>query len=181
MKVLITGVFSTGKTTLWNELRRRLERQTMTVSALPDVARQCPFVLNENQEESASIWMVCTQIANELGAQGQNPKYLLCDRGVPDIAAHQLHSWAKYRQAARPEVETLLRAWTSSYDLILQSDIDPELPIEADSIRSTDEMYRLELNHLHAKFLETAENVHVLPHALKDRIECVSRLLGEEL
>jgi len=58
------------------------------VNVLPDVARESPAPLNENQTDEASIWLASVQISREIAAGFRESDVLLCDRGVPDILAH---------------------------------------------------------------------------------------------
>lgn len=145
LKVLVTGAFSTGKTTLVEALAHALAAQGLTVARLEDVSRSCPFPLNEGQTAEASAWLATTQVARELDAAAAVPDVVLCDRGVPDILAHLEELGMHGGDAAPWSMRPFLEDWCRTYGAVLLSGVDDTLPPVADGLRHADPAYRTRL------------------------------------
>lgn len=146
IKVLITGAFSTGKTTLTKKLQRKLLERGLRVDLTPEVARLCPFPLNRAQGREATIWLLTRQISLELEGAIQEPDILLCDRGIPDIIAHYME--VVQRLGPVSEIERLLpffSDWSKNYEVILISEIDHRIPPKADRIREENPEFRSQM------------------------------------
>jgi hypothetical protein len=161
IKVLITGAFSTGNTTLIERLELSVKPRH-SVAVVPDVARQCPFPLNREQGVDGTLWLIAKQLFNELEISRSRPDILLCDRGVPDILAHLEE--VRQRAAAGVLAELMkpfLVEWCKSYDLVFASKIDRSLTVESDSYRLADNNFRAEMERLSDTVL-----AEILPNAI---------------
>jgi predicted ATPase len=146
-KVIVTGAFSTGKTSLVDALEPALLARGLSVLRLEDVARTCPFPLNEGQTDEASAWLATTQVSRELQAAAASPDIVLCDRGVPDILAHQEDLRATGRGGLLETMRQFLERWCGTYSVVLASRVDPSIPPEEDGLRFADAAYRARLAH----------------------------------
>ena len=146
LNVVVTGAFSTGKTTLIEALDLALRTRQFRVTLVPDVARSCPFPLNQQQTDAASIWLTTTQISRELSASAASPEIILCDRGIPDILAHQEDLLSSGRGAGLEPMRPFLEKWCGTYDIVLATAVDENLPPLVDGLRVTDSGYRAHLN-----------------------------------
>ncbi len=63
--MVITGAFSTGKTSLVDSLADALTGLGLTVARVPDVARNCPVPLNTGQTDDASLWLLMSKRCGE--------------------------------------------------------------------------------------------------------------------
>jgi nicotinamide riboside kinase len=171
MKVLVTGAYSTGKSTLVIAVSDSLREAGRSVEVLPDVARDCPVALNGEQTEVATLWLLNTQIAREIEAAQRDCEIILCDRGIPDIRAHFEDVATRTEGDLVPHMAPFLNAWMALYDLILVSRLDPSCPIEADGLRVTDPAYRARLDRYAAEGLEGYHNVIELPLGLEKRLD----------
>jgi nicotinamide riboside kinase len=143
--VLVTGAFSTGKSTLVEGLASNL-RQRYSVAVVPDVARQCPFTLNSAQDEEGTLWLLTKQISNELEISLQRPDVLLCDRGIPDIVAHLEEARTRGAAGVRPNLlKPFLIEWCRTYELVFVSKIDSCIPTVRDLVRVPGHEFRAEM------------------------------------
>jgi len=161
LKVLITGAFSTGKSTLVDRLASFLQRRC-SVAVAPDIARDCPFMLNRAQDENGTLWLLTRQISNELEISRDGPEVLLCDRGIPDILAHLEEARSRGAAGTRPDLlRPFLIEWCKTYKLVLVSKIDVDIPPAADRLRLADAAFRSEMEALAHTVLEK-----FTPHAI---------------
>ena len=143
IKVLVSGAFSTGKTTLCAALGDKLEQDGRRVIRLPDVARRRPLSLNRAQTENSSLWLLTTQVAAEIEASEKPVDVVLCDRGVPDVFAHILDIAARAGGGRfSASIAPFAKAWLPTYDLILATRVDRGRAPEPDGIRDPDPEYR---------------------------------------
>jgi nicotinamide riboside kinase len=170
LKVIVTGAFSTGKTSLVDALSSDLVNRGLTVATLPDVARDCPVPLNADQTEDATLWLLATQIAREIEAALGAEMVMLCDRGVPDVLAHQFDLGSSGKAGWGDLLNPFLDSWLSTYDLILFSRVDERIPIASDGLRVEDSAYRTWLDQLADRVLFGRANVEELPSESTQRL-----------
>lgn len=179
LKVIVTGAYSTGKSTLVDALAMALLASGRTVAKVPDVARGSPVPLNAAQNADASLWLIATQVAREVEAAQGPEEVMLCDRGVPDVLAHDLDLAASGGWVA--PLRPFLDRWLSSYDLLLFARIDERIPIAADGLRVEDPAYRTRLDRCAAAVLDGRQGVSELPLGSAERlayaIEAIERSL----
>ncbi|HEV2567912.1 ATP-binding protein [Sphingomonas sp.] len=170
LKVLVTGAYSTGKTGLVNSIGPALQAHGLQVDILPDTARTCPFPLNKEQTGAASLWLIGTQISREIERSAAVPDILICDRGVPDVLAHDLEAYRSGRGSGLELLKPFLAEWTRTYDLLLLSRVDRGIPVEPDGLRVEDPEYRDLLDGLAAEVLLGVAGVLELPPGPEDRL-----------
>jgi predicted ATPase len=114
MKIAFMGTHGVGKTTLCFELAAALKRLDRSVDVVKEVARRCPLPINRETTRSAQLWIIHTQIAEEIALE---PSFdvIVCDRAVLDNYAYLVH--AAGRQAS---LEDMVRDWMASYDLLVK-------------------------------------------------------------
>lgn len=142
LKVIVSGAYSTGKTTLVESLSAELRNVGLTVTALPDVARGCPMPLNQAQTNDASLWLIGMQLARETEAVAAGPAIVLCDRGIPDILSHLDEAASRGGMGSVGLMRPFLDRWLESYDLILYAQLNESTPIEPDGVRLEDHDFR---------------------------------------
>jgi nicotinamide riboside kinase len=177
LKVIVTGAYSTGKTTFVRSLERSLKATGKTFAVLDEVSRICPFPLNREQTGQSNIWLATTQISRELHAASTGTDIILCDRGIPDILAHMFER----NSSADPmllELTRFLESWCGTYDLFLATTIDPEIAPIPDGIREPDPAYREKLHRAAEAILDRYVNVEWLPLGLDRRTAYALTLIG---
>jgi hypothetical protein len=175
IKVLLSGSFSTGKTTTLSLLRDELEQRQVKVAVTIDPARHCPLPLDLRQGVHTARWLLGDLVTqeSELVAQADS-EVVLCDGGPPDIVAHT---------PGHPDLDAAMlgvaRSWQPTYDLVFWSRPDANRPIAADDLRILDENYRRRIdNALPAAFDLLGVVVHELPHHGPERVDVMLRKLG---
>ena len=66
MKIALIGTHGTGKTTIVHEIVSKLKKRGFDVDFLGEIARQCPFPINEKTTKKSQIWMILKQITSEM-------------------------------------------------------------------------------------------------------------------
>ncbi|MFW6282422.1 MAG: hypothetical protein ACOC1P_00005, partial [Minisyncoccales bacterium] len=69
MKIAFLGTHGTGKTTLAHDLVTKLKKQGIDAGFLSEIARKCPFPLNEERTKKSQIWIILNQIIAEIEAE----------------------------------------------------------------------------------------------------------------
>ena len=116
MKTGIMGTHGTGKTTLALCLAADLKKNHPgeKVGLLTEVARACPFPVNENATREAQLWIFHRQMTAEIEMTAQN-EMLICDRTILDSLAYS--QWAGFEDIVATYLPIALD-WMDTYDEI---------------------------------------------------------------
>ena len=142
-KVALVGTHGVGKTTVAYELGGAIKRRGCTVELITEIARECPFALNDQASREAHQWIIARQVQLEIEKRPR-AEVLICDRSVLDNFAY----YARLYGTAGEQAEALLgycRAWTSTYDLLVRLPV--MAPLTDDGFRSTDVAFQHEIEH----------------------------------
>lgn len=87
-KIGIVGTHGTGKTTLAFDLALKYKREnpSLNVKMIAEVARQCPYPINEATTRRSQRWIWAAQMVAEL--EGMKNDVLVCDRTLLDNLAY---------------------------------------------------------------------------------------------
>lgn len=174
MKIAIIGTHSTGKTTLLTALTSYLKNTaTKNVICVREIARECPFPINENTSIDAQTWILQKQIEKEklLHTTGT---MLLCDRATLDNFAYLLRI-ATHKNINVDHLEAIAAAHMQSYDFIFKTN-KLALPATNDGIRSTDDMFRDEIDDSINALLHKNNIAHQILEAHTDTARHVSAM-----
>lgn len=153
MKIAIIGTHSTGKTTLIKQLAASFTERGDSVLLVPEIARLCPFPINEDVTPEAQNWIVENQIAYENNLPHTSRQLVLCDRTVLDGFTYLYRSYVRHKIADQAAVwEQKAVAHMPTYDFVFKTQ-KLDLPSVADGTRSTDEAFREEIDTLMTGFL----------------------------
>jgi len=114
MKIAFMGSHGVGKTTLCYELAASLKRLDLSVDLVKEVARRCPLPINRDTTRDAQLWILHTQIAEEIALEPAYD-YIVCDRAILDNYAYLVNASGR-----QPELEDLVRQWMSTYHLLVK-------------------------------------------------------------
>ena len=114
MKIAFMGTHGVGKTTLCFELAAALKRLDRSVDVVKEVARRCPLPINRETTRSAQLWILHSQIAEEVALE-HSFELIVCDRAVLDNYAYLVHAAGR-----QPALENLVRDWMTSYHLLVK-------------------------------------------------------------
>lgn len=105
-KLAVVGAHGVGKTTLCDALEEALQNK-LRVGRVSEVARQCPYGINNQMSYDSAVWVVCTQTLLEM-QEGRRAEVLICDRSVYDPMAY-LKVFGPKREAIDSVTEADLR------------------------------------------------------------------------
>jgi len=158
-KVALVGTHGVNKTTIAYELAGVLKRKGRTVELLTEIARECPFPLNERATREAYQWIIARQVQLEI-EKSPRADVLVCDRSVLDNFAY----YARRYGIKGEEAEALAlycRSWMRTYDLLVRLPVT-EAPAP-DGFRSTDAEFQREIDLLCDELFESAYNETTKP------------------
>ena len=82
-KIAITGTHGAGKTTLCFMMAGYYKKLGYNVNVVQEVARKCPFPINENMSEEAVLWIYHEHVKTELEVS-RNHDIVISDRTFYD-------------------------------------------------------------------------------------------------
>lgn len=155
-KIAFIGSHGIRKSTACLAFAATIQRAGRAVELAREVVRDNPLGLNESATAEAQLWVLMSQIRQELEL-APKAEVLVTDRGVMDNYAYYLRACGGRDLYA---VEPLVRAWSVTYDLVVW--LQPDLPLEPDGVRSLDAAFRDEIEDI----LDRTLPDHVLPGRL---------------
>jgi nicotinamide riboside kinase len=140
VKLAFIGTHGVGKTTLCYDLGAVLKRRGLHVDLVKEVARLSPLPINRKTSLEAQMWILTTQIAEEIRSAAHH-EVVVCDRSVLDNYAYLVFAVGRQRW-----LEPLVNRWMKTYDLLFKVPIsgDPS----ADGIRDTDAFFMRQIDRL---------------------------------
>ena len=177
LKVLLSGTFSSGKTTTLRRLRVALLGTGIATELTTEAARGCPLPLNREQDANTSTWLLGDMIRQESVLRARTDvAVVLCDGGPPDVLAHD-------QLDADHVVARVCSAWQQTYDLTFWARPDPLRAVEGDGLRVVDDGYRAAIDGKVARAFERlGVSPQELPSSTRDRVVAmaasVRRLVG---
>ena len=116
-----------------------MQRAGRSVEHGREVVRDNPLGINEAATGEAQLWVIVTQIQQELRL-ARNADVLVLDRGVMDNYAYYLRA----NGGNDPfDIGPLVSKWSKTYDLIVR--LRPDIDLREDGIRSTSDGFRDEI------------------------------------
>ena len=151
-KVALVGTHGVNKTTIAYELAGVLKRKGRTVELLTEIARECPFPLNEKATREAYQWIIARQVQLEI-EKSPRADVLVCDRSVLDNFAYYVRRYGNNGEEAEA-LGAYCRSWMQSYDLLVRLPVTETLA--PDGFRSTDQEFQREIDSLCDDLFESA-------------------------
>jgi nicotinamide riboside kinase len=138
-KIAFIGSHSVRKTNAVHSFAGAVGRTGRSVEVGREVVRFNPLGLNEGATAEAQLWVLTSQIRQELELRS-HAEVLVTDRAVVDNYAYYL----RVTGGEDPfDVEPLVRNWCSTYDLFVR--LLPDVALQADGVRSTNDAFRNEI------------------------------------
>ena len=150
-KVALVGTHGVNKTTIAYELSGVLKRKGRTVELLTEIARECPFPLNERATREAYQWIIARQIQLEI-EKSPRADVLVCDRAVLDNFAYYARRYGNKGEEAEA-LALYCRSWMRTYDLLVRLPVTEALA--PDGFRSTDAVFQREIDLLCDELFES--------------------------
>jgi thymidylate kinase len=138
MKIAFVGSHGVGKTTLCFDLAAQLKRRGINVDMVKEVARASPLPVNRKTSREAQLWILTTQVAEEIRAASHSV-VVVCDRAALDNYAYFFLACG--RDLA---VEKFVEMWMRTYDLLIRVPVVDQAP--DDGFRDTDAVFVREVD-----------------------------------
>lgn len=156
MKIAITGTHGTGKTTLSYNLAAYYKSIGKSVKIIQEVTRSCPFPINQKMTIEAAKWIYLEHAKKELEACKN--QVIIGDRSVFDSFAY-----SEYFQFNDDEqlikLKNLALQELDNYDLLIF--VRPDMPIQADGIRSNDLEFQSGVDKMFEKNLKEKKHIQI--------------------
>jgi nicotinamide riboside kinase/3-methyladenine DNA glycosylase AlkD len=138
-KIAFIGSHSVRKTNAVHSFAGAVGRSGRSVEVGREVVRFNPLGLNEGATPAAQLWVLMSQIQQELELRNRT-EVLVTDRAVVDNYAYYL----RVTGGEDPfDVAPLVRNWSATYDLHVR--LLPDVPMIYDGVRSTSDAFRDEI------------------------------------
>ena len=138
-KIAFIGSHGIRKTSALLAFAAEVQRAGRSVELGREVVRDNPLGINEGATGEAQLWVLVSQIRQELEL-ARKADVLATDRGVMDNFAYYLRSCGGSDQY---DVLPLVRRWSGTYDLVVR--LLPDVALQADGVRSTSDTFRDEV------------------------------------
>ncbi len=138
-KIAFIGSHGIRKTSALLAFAAEVQRAGLSVELGREVVRDNPLGINEGATGEAQLWVLVSQIRQELEL-ARKASVLATDRGVMDNVAYYLRSCGGVDEFA---AEPLVRRWSQTYDLVVR--LLPDVALQADGVRSTNDAFRDEV------------------------------------
>jgi thymidylate kinase len=149
LKIAFIGTHGVGKTTLCFDLGAVLKKRGLHVDLVKEVARLSPLPINRKTSLEAQMWILTTQIAEEIRSAAHH-EVVLCDRSVLDNYAYLVFAAGRQKW-----LEPLVNRWMKSYDLLFKVPFVGSA--QADGIRDTDEFFMKQIDRLVDELVEECQ------------------------
>jgi nicotinamide riboside kinase len=138
-KVAFIGSHGIRKTTAVHGFANAMQRAGRSVEHGREVVRDNPLGINESATGEAQLWVIVSQIRQELQL-AKNSEVLVLDRGVMDNFAYYLRA----NGGADPfDIGPLVSKWSETYDMVVR--LRPDIDLRDDGVRSTSDEFRTEI------------------------------------
>ena len=147
-KVAFIGSHGIRKTTAAHGFANAMQRAGRSVEYGREVVRDNPLGINEGATGEAQLWVIVSQIRQEL-TLAPKAEVLVLDRGVMDNYAYYLRACGGDDRFA---VAPLVEEWSKTYDLVIR--LHPDVDLSSDGVRSTSDEFRVEIERILDDHLE---------------------------
>jgi nicotinamide riboside kinase len=138
-KIAFIGSHGIRKTTAAHAFAGTVQRAGRSVEFAREVVRDNPLGINESATGEAQLWVLMSQIRQELEL-ATKAQVLVTDRAAMDNHAYYLRACGGVDRFA---VTPLVTAWAGTYDLVVR--LLPDIPLRADGTRSIADAFRNEV------------------------------------
>ena len=141
-KVAFIGSHGIRKTTAAHAFANTMQRAGRSVEYGREVVRDNPLGINEGATGEAQLWVLVSQIRQELEL-APKAEVLVLDRGIMDNFAYYLRACAGEDWFA---VGPLVERWAGTYTMVVR--LIPDIALRSDGVRSTSDEFRTEIEEI---------------------------------
>jgi len=149
IKIAFSGVHGTGKTSLIKTVSQLLIKYNKSVYVVREVARECPYPINEESTVRSQRWLWSEHQKSELEAVGSGCEIILCDRSLMDNLCYYKRL-LKYQGLNDDIFDTLVKMtalWMKTYNEVLFFPINEKLLV-ADDKRSDSKEFAMVIDEM---------------------------------
>ena len=170
MLIAFSGTHGTGKSTAVYDLAAKLKKETKyNIGILLEVARECPYPINEESTEEAQMWIFTKQIERE-NEFLKIYDILICDRTLFDSIAYTY--MAGYEDLYNVMMR-IAKKYTNRYALIHKTNIKERYLIK-DGIRTTDKQYQKDIDEI-LTHIYNELNITLSDNIFADLLETINK------
>lgn len=148
MKIAFIGTHGTGKTTLTHNLVLELKNKGKDVDFHGEIAKKCPFPINEATTKKAQIWLILYQILSEIEIEDKS-EILISDRSILDSYCYYVNKFGRSKY-----LEPLVKKHLETYDFLIKIPIRKGF-LKKDKIRSINPQFQKDIDNIFNKILKT--------------------------
>lgn len=152
--ICITGTHGTGKSTLVFKLAAHYKQNGHNVKIIQEVARSCPFKINDKMSVETALWIYFEHSKKELEAIAQHD-IVITDRSSYDSFIYADHFGLKIDKGLRESAKNHLQVFYDQIYLVRSSDI-----IFDDGVRSTDRNFQRSIEDI---FFTELKDISYIP------------------
>jgi len=141
-KVAFIGSHGIRKTTAAHAFANTMQRAGRSVEYGREVVRDNPLGINEGATGEAQLWVLVSQIRQELEL-APKAEVLVLDRGIMDNFAYYLRACGGEDRFA---VGPLVERWAATYTMVVR--LIPDIALRSDGVRSTSDAFRTEIEQI---------------------------------
>ena len=174
MKIAFIGTHGIGKTTQAHELVSLLKKSGINAVFLGELARKCPFPINEDRTKKSQIWIMLNQIIKEMEDE-DNSQVLVCDRSVLDSYCYYIEKFG------RSEVfEPLVKTHLKTYGLIIKMSLNNsnEKFLKDDKKRSVNKDFQIQIDKTINKMLKVLRVNYIEHKNNKETLEFIKKIIN---
>jgi tRNA uridine 5-carbamoylmethylation protein Kti12 len=185
IKIGISGSHSTGKTTFIKRLEKALIEKSIKFKTVSDLATICPLPILRNHTVESTLWIASKGITDEVETEYKFD-VVIADRPILDSWAYFNAVCKNQYEESNPKLQTLksmILHWLPTYDIIYQTVINENIPIEDNKGRDLDIEYRKEIG---TEMIEASKQFNITPKLLTyentdNELEFILTLIGKTI
>lgn len=166
-KIALIGTHGTGKTTLGHELVAELKKKGIDADYLSELARECPFPINEGQNLDTSEWIIYNQYIRELEKE-KKCEVLVCDRSVLDSYVYCAEAIGENKL-----LESFVKEKIKGYDLLVRIPIRNG-KLQEDGVRSTNPEFQQKIDK---KFDVLQKKLNIYPEKFSNLENTLNKII----
>jgi thymidylate kinase len=142
--IAISATHGCGKTTQVYSLAAHLKKQGKNVVVLNELARECPFKINQSGEDRTQVWLIVQQVKREFELMDRYD-YVITDRSLLDAYAYA-SVLAEDTWNFKYLLEYIIEHINTYYQKLYLLDPDKFKYNIYDGVRDNDETFRLKVH-----------------------------------
>jgi nicotinamide riboside kinase len=159
MKIAVFGTHAAAKTTLVYKLASFFKMLNKNVTVIHEVARQSPFPINTDVVYQTILYIVASQLQQELEAEAQGFEIVISDRTLSDAFIYLNH--VERDNVLTHSLQSFCMDWILQYDVLIYLEPSEGFSISDDGVRAVDVNYQRAIQDDFCVLVEEIEQKHL--------------------